>query len=177
MSDKKDGKNPIGDNSELMFKIDEFENRTIAINNYCDFDYTPERNGIQIKFLETEYSKFVIDKFFEFKLENDYDNLMITDFEFEPLNGGGVCLNFQYNKNNEVKSDGLIVEIRGKMGDDYPSVLRYAKRLCNRNIIGGSNNVCVLIYNYCGKGAVFESVKKIFESCGIQLIQESEVLK
>lgn len=177
MGDKKDGKNSIGENSEFMFKIDEFENREIIINNYCDFDHTPERNKIQIKFLDSDYSKLVIDKIFDFEPENSWNNLIIVECEFEPINGGGVCVKFQHNENGIIESDSLIIEIRGKMGDDYPSVLRYAKRLRERGGGEVDNNVCVLISSYDGKGGGFESVKKVFEYCGIHLIQESEFLK
>lgn len=146
---------------------------TFIINNFSEPSDTPEHNAMQVKFLDKIYlenftkysfSFFTPDSSFE---KYEYKQLKIEDIDFEPICGGDIKIVISHDTNYLIRCN-MIVELKPVIGDDYPSILRSIKRV-------KYGKKCILFKRFECEGATLDQVKATFGTCGILLIQESEL--
>lgn len=174
-----------------------YQNLYVTIQNGgAQSDMTPEHNRMQARFLDDSY----LEKFFN-RILKDVRHEPITGqlspkIQFE-VKGWDVFCEFRYQflqnstyerwvfnektQQNEYRSTygetysssiGIFVELKPVISDDFPAVMRQVK---NRSLSSEFNQI-VLCDSFDQHSAVpFDSVRKMFLSSGILLIQSSEI--
>jgi hypothetical protein len=133
-------------------------------------EYTPERNSMQVKFLDKNY----LENFCKYAFGLYYPNEQVEDgcvkhLDFEPEPYGDVAVGIS-------RKDGygslvmvmMVVKLIPVIGGDFSSILRDMKK---RDTTLG----CIIYKRFACEGISLEDVKSIFQTCGILLIQESEL--
>ena len=142
---------------------------SITINNGVEPAETPEHNKYQALFLDEDFAK----RFYDFVrpgCRKDTDEMTVG---FEVVRREHVYDPNAYSRMRErvygpadveirFRSDeGMRIEIKPVMGDDYPAVLRQMQA-----------NRCSTLYlvEYTGAGATLEQVKKMFATAGFRVV-------
>lgn len=159
---------------------------TIIINNFAEPSETPEHNKMQAYFFDKKNKRAIL-KLLDVKAF-DYRNDKLIEFE---INDDELIESVVLHVEAEVKGFDLIIraerkgdfffgfnakeglenyywiELKPTLGDDYPAVLRQIKQAMK---LAGTFNATLIIGNYSGISASFETLKDIFAASGIKVI-------
>lgn len=158
---------------------DRYTNLYTVIVNFGDPAETPEHNRLQARFINPEFCQAVA------AIAAYVPSMFSEPPQFEML---GFDVVYDATLNPEGSSDGIYVEVKPSVGDDYPAIIRkiraslatpittYVGKMVIREPSPAKNgNVVLLLEKYVGAAVTQKDFENIIFSAGIRAVFLSDV--